>query len=182
MSAEATPHHLLMTDECCGTLNGGYDPNTKMNPPLRTKADVEAVIAGVVDGTIECLATDHAPHTREEKEQEFDKAPFGVVGLETALPLFAKALVEPGHLTWMGLIERMAAGPARVMGLKNRGTLGKGQFADITVFDPNEAWVIDPARFKSRSRNTPFGGWEVKGRVKWTLVGGRIVYSDAPVE
>jgi dihydroorotase len=176
VSAEATPHHLLMTDECCGTLNGGYDPNTKMNPPLRTRADVDAVIAGVIDGTIDCLATDHAPHTREEKEQEFDKAPFGIVGLETALPLFVKALVEPGHLTWMQLIEKMTAGPARVMGLKNRGTLSKGQFADIAIFNPTELWTIDPTRFHSRSRNTPFGGWQVRGRVKFTLVGGRIVF------
>ena len=95
-----TPHHLLLTDEACGTLNGGYDTQTKMNPPLRSKADVEACIAGVMDGTIDCLATDHAPHTREEKELEFDKAPFGILGLETALGLYAKALVEPGHLTW----------------------------------------------------------------------------------
>jgi dihydroorotase len=178
VTAEATPHHLLLTDEFCGTLNGGYDTNTKMNPPLRTRADVEACIAGVVDGTIDCLATDHAPHTREEKEQEFDKAPFGIVGLETALPLLAKALVEPGHLTWLGLIARMTVGPARVMGLAGRGTLAKGAPADVTVFDPAEAWTVDANRFRSKSRNTPFDGWKVKGRVKRTIVGGRVVYED----
>jgi dihydroorotase len=178
VTAEAAPHHLLLTDECCGTLNGGYDTNTKMNPPLRTQADVEACIAGVVDGTIDCLATDHAPHTREEKEQEFDKAPFGIVGLETALPLYAKALVEAGHLTWLGLVEKMTVGPARVMGLNGRGTLAKGAAADVTVFDPAEAWTVDATRFRSKGRNTPFDGWKVKGRVKRTIVGGRVVFEN----
>lgn len=177
VTAEAAPHHVLLTDDACGTLNGGYDSNTKMNPPLRTRADVEAVIAGLVDGTIDCLATDHAPHTREEKEQEFDKAPFGVVGLETALPLYGKALVEPGHMTWPQVVEKMTAAPARVMGLKNgAGTLSKGAVADVTVFDPAEEWVVDPAAFYSKSRNTPFGGWKVKGKVKWTIVAGRVVF------
>jgi dihydroorotase len=178
VSAEVSPHHLLLTDELCGTLNGGYDTNTKMNPPLRTRADVEACIAGVIDGTIDCLATDHAPHTREEKEQEFDKAPFGIVGLETALPLYAKALVEPGHLTWLQLIEKLTAAPARVMGFAGKGTLAKGAAADITIFDPAETWTVDASRFRSRSRNTPFDGWVVKGRVKRTIVGGRIVYEE----
>ena len=163
VTAEVSPHHLLLTDELCGTLNGGYDTNTKMNPPLRSKADVEACIQGVIDGTIDCLATDHAPHTREEKELEFDKAPFGIVGLETALPLYAKALVEPGHLTWLQLIEKMTIAPARVMGLNGKGMLAKGAAADITVFDPREEWTIDPEAFRSRSCNTPFGGWKVKG-------------------
>ncbi len=176
VTAEVAPHHLLLTDEACSTLNGGYDTNTKMNPPLRTKADVEACIAGVIDGTIDCLATDHAPHTREEKEQEFDKAPFGIVGLETALPLYAKALVEPGHLTWMQLIEKMTITPARVMGLVGKGTLSKGTNADVTVLDPAAGWTIDPATSRSKSRNTPFGGWGVQGKVKYTLFGGRVVF------
>jgi dihydroorotase len=179
VTAEVAPHHLLLTDEICGTLNGGYDTNTKMNPPLRTRTDVEACIAGVVEGTIDCLATDHAPHTREEKEQEFDKAPFGIVGLETALPLYAKALVEPGHLTWLQLIEKMTVGPARVMGLTGKGTLAKGAPADVTIFDPAESWTVDASRFQSKSRNTPFEGWVVKGRVKWTIVGGRVVFDGA---
>ncbi len=180
VTAEVSPHHLLLTDELCGTLNGGYDTNTKMNPPLRTRADVEACIAGVIDGTIDCLATDHAPHTREEKEQEFDKAPFGIVGLETALPLYAQALVEPGHITWLQLIEKMTVAPARVMGLAGKGTLAKGAPADVTIFDPAEIWTVDPARFRSKSRNTPFGGCQMKGRVKRTIVAGHVVFNDTP--
>ena len=176
VTAEVSPHHLLLTDEACATLNGGYDTNTKMNPPLRSKADVEACIQGVIDGTIECLATDHAPHTQEEKELEYDKAPFGIVGLETALPLYAKALVEPGHLTWPQLIEKMTSAPARIMGLRDAGSLAKGAVADVTVFDPNAEWTIDATKFRSRSRNTPFDGWNVKGRVKRTIAGGRTIF------
>jgi dihydroorotase len=181
VTTEVAPHHLLLTDEACGTLNGGYDSNTKMNPPLRTQADVDACIQGVIDGTIEVLATDHAPHTREEKEQEFDKAPFGITGLETALPLYAKALVEPGHLTWMQLIEKMTIAPARIMGLTGKGTLSKGSDADVTIFNPTEEWTIDPAKSVSKSRNTPFGGWKVKGRVRQTIFGGRAVFSTLAV-
>lgn len=178
VTAEVAPHHLLLTDEACGTLNGGYDTNTKMNPPLRSKADVEACIQGVIDGTIDCLATDHAPHTREEKEQEFDKAPFGIVGLETALPLYAKALVEPGHLSWSQLIERMTITPAKIMALQGRGTLSKGATADVTVFNPTEQWTIDPTKFKSKSRNTPFTNWQVKGRIRTTILEGRVVHRE----
>jgi dihydroorotase len=178
VTAEVAPHHLLLTDEACGTLNGGYDTQTKMNPPLRSKEDVAACIAGVVDGTIDCLATDHAPHTREEKELEFDKAPFGILGLETALGLYAKALVEPGHLTWLQLIEKMTSAPARVMGLDKNGAgkLEAGGPADITILDPNAKWKVDPEKFLSKSRNTPFTGWELTGKVRWTIVSGRIVF------
>jgi dihydroorotase len=137
---------------------------------------VEACIRGVIDGTIDCLATDHAPHTREEKDLEFDKAPFGILGLETALPLYAKALVEPGHLTWMQLIDKMSTAAARVMGLAGKGTLGKGSAADVTVLDPRAMWTVDAKRFESKSRNTPFDGWVVTGRVRYTLVGGRVVF------
>jgi dihydroorotase len=178
VTAEVAPHHLLLTDEACGTLNGGYDTQTKMNPPLRSKEDVAACIAGVVDGTIDCLATDHAPHTREEKELEFDKAPFGILGLETALGLYAKALVEPGHLTWLQLNEKMTSAPARVMGLDKigAGKLEAGGPADITILDPNAKWKVDPEKFLSKSRNTPFTGWELTGKVRWTIVSGRIVF------
>ncbi len=176
VTAEVAPHHLLLTDELCATLNGGYDSCTKMNPPLRSQADVEACIRGVVDGTIDCLATDHAPHTREEKDLEFDKAPFGILGLETALSLYAKALVEPKHLTWMQLVEKMSTAPARVMGLAGKGTLQKGSSADVTVFDPRAAWTIDARQFESKSRNTPFEGWNVTGKVRYTIVGGRVVF------
>ncbi len=178
VTAEVAPHHLLLTDEACST----YDSNTKMNPPLRTQADVDACIAGVIDGTIDCLATDHAPHTREEKELEFDKAPFGILGLETALALYAKALVEPGHLTWLKLIEKMTCAPAAVMNLADKGvalgTLAIGAPADVVIFDPNESWTIDAGKSRSKSRNTPFNGWQVKGRVKTTVYGGRVVFEE----
>jgi dihydroorotase len=180
VTTEVSPHHLLLTDEACGTLNGGYDTNTKMNPPLRGARDVAACIAGVVDGTIEVLATDHAPHTREEKEQEFDKAPFGIVGLETALGLYVKALVGPGHLTWMGLIEKMTINPARIMNLQRKrpgiGTLAIGTQADVTIIDPQAKWTVERAGFRSKSRNTPFEGWELVGRARATVVGGRVVF------
>jgi dihydroorotase len=149
-----------------------------MNPPLRSQADVDACIQGVIDGTIDCLATDHAPHTREEKELEFDKAPFGIVGLETALPLYAKALVEPGHLTWLQLIEKMTAAPAKLMNLPNKGTLAIGAPADLTLFHPNDPWTINPANFHSKSTNTPFTNWQVHPRIKHTLLSGKIIYTD----
>jgi dihydroorotase len=172
VTAEVAPHHLLLTDEACR----GYNTNSKMNPPLRTQGDVDACIAGVVDGTIDCLATDHAPHTREEKELEFDAAPFGIVGLETALALYAKALVQPGHISWSRLIALMTSEPARVMNLSG-GTLTIGATADVAVIDPAFEWTIDPARFKSKGRNTPFGGWSVQGQSRWTIMGGRITHA-----
>jgi dihydroorotase len=135
---------------------------------------MEAVIAGVKDGTIECLATDHAPHLAEEKELEFQYAPFGVIGLECALPLYLKALVEPRHVTWRKLVELMSTGPARVLGLANKGTLAEGADADVTIIDPKMQWTIDPAQFKSKSRNCPFGGWSVTGRAVTTIVGGQV--------
>ncbi len=174
VTTEVAPHHLLLTDEACAT----YDTNTKMNPPLRTAKDVAACIQGVIDGTIDCLATDHAPHTREEKELEFDKAPFGIVGIETALALYVKALVEPDHLTWMQLIDKMSTTPAKLMRIAGKGTLATGAVADVTVIDPKAEWIIDPTKFKSKGRNTPFGGWKVKGRAKATIVAGRIVFGE----
>src|SRR2546423_9489663 len=133
VTAEVAPHHLLLTDECCRS----YDTNFKMNPPLRTAADVQACIDGVKDGTIDILATDHAPHLAEEKEHEFQFAPFGIIGLECALPLYIKALVEPGHIGWMKLIEMMTITPARIVRLANKGTLAEGADADVTIIDPN---------------------------------------------
>lgn len=174
VSTEVTPHHLLLCDEHCD----GYDTNFKMNPPLRSRTDVEACIAGVIDGTIDALATDHAPHSTEEKELEFDRAPFGIVGLETALSLYVKALVTPGHLTWIKLIEKMTTQPAAVLGLKDRGSLAVGNFGDVTVIDPAAKWTIDATKFHSRSRNTPFAGHEVTGRVRYTVVSGQMVYQD----
>ncbi len=167
VTAEVCPHHLLMTEEDVGS----YDTNCKMNPPLRTRRDVEACIAGVVDGTIDCLVTDHAPHGRDEKELDFQSAPFGIVGLEVALGLFVKALIEPGHLDWPGLISRMTANPADVLDLK-RGTLAIAGPGDVTIIDPDLSWTVESESFRSRSRNCPYDGWNLKGRATHTIVGG----------
>jgi dihydroorotase len=171
VTAEVAPHHLLLTDEACR----GYNTNYKMNPPLRTAADVRACIEGVIDGTIDCLATDHAPHLAEEKELEFQNAPFGIIGLEGALALYAKALVEPGHIDWMRLIELMTIAGARIVKLDaNKGTLREGADADLTIIDPKMKWTIDAEQFASKSRNSPFHGWEVTGRATHTIVGGAV--------
>ncbi len=169
VTSEVTPHHLNLTDEMCR----GYNTEAKVNPPLRTEEDIEAVTQALIDGVIDIIATDHAPHTYEEKEQEFDYAPFGINGLETALGLSMRALVETGHLTLSELIDRMSCKPARIMGLDG-GTLRPGSPADIVVLDPDETWTVDPADFRSRSRNTPIAGWELRGRVYRTLVGGEL--------
>lgn len=169
VTAEVSPHHLLLTDECCRS----YDTNFKMNPPLRTAADVTACIEGVKDGTIDILATDHAPHLAEEKELEFQYAPFGIIGLECALPLYLKALVEPGHISWMKLIEMMTIGGAKIVKLA-KGTLAIGADADVTIIDPNLHWKIQPDHFAGKSRNCPFTDWRVRGRAVATVVGGKI--------
>jgi dihydroorotase len=171
VTAEASPHHLLLTDESLR----GYDTNYKMNPPLRTAEDVAAVVAGVADGTIDCLATDHAPHLAEEKNVPMQEAAFGIVGLETAFGLYHKALVEPGHILPMRLIELMTTAPARIVALKDgRGTLAVGSAADVTVIDPSMKWTVDVNRFASKSRNSPFNGWELTGRPTHTIVGGEV--------
>jgi dihydroorotase len=172
VTAEVAPHHLLLTDEDCR----GYDTNYKMNPPLRTAADVAACIAGVKDGTLDCLATDHAPHLAEEKELEFASAPFGILGLECALPLYVKALVTPSHISWPKLIELMTIAGAKIAKL-NKGTLAIGADADVTLIDPNLKWKIDKNSFRSKSRNCPFHGWEVHGRAVSTIVGGRVSWT-----
>ncbi|HEV8603759.1 MAG TPA: dihydroorotase [Tepidisphaeraceae bacterium] len=169
VTTEVSPHHLLLTDESCRN----YDTNYKMNPPLRTAGDVAACIAGVKDGTIDCLATDHAPHLAEEKELEFQYAPNGILGVEPALALYIKALVEPGHISWMKLIELMTINGARIAGLK-KGTLAEGAAGDVTIIDPNRQWTVDLEEFKSRSRNCPFGGWSLKGRATHTIVAGEV--------
>lgn len=174
VTAEVSPHHLLLTDEACRS----YDTNFKMNPPLRTAADVKACIAGVKDGTIDILATDHAPHLAEEKELEFQYAPFGIIGLECALALYIKALIEPGHVDWMKLVEMMSTRPAQIVKL-DRGHLREGAAADVTIIDPSFEWVIDVEQFKGKSRNCPFQGWKVRGRATHTIVGGQIKWSIA---
>lgn len=171
VTAEAACHHLLLTDAACM----GYDPNYKMNPPLRGAADVEALRAGVADGTIDCLASDHAPHSAEEKEIEFSLAPFGIISLECALGLYAKALIDTGLMDWPGLIERMTAGPARVL-QRDTGTLTVGAEADVTVIDPKRRWTVNVANWRSRSRNCPYHGWRLRGRPTATIVAGKVKY------
>lgn len=173
VTAEASPHHLLLTEDCCAT----YDTNCKMNPPLRGRRDIEAMIEGIRDGTITILATDHAPHTQEEKELEFAAAPFGIIGLDCALPLYARALIESGAIDWPAMIAMMTVNPARLCPLPGKGELSVGADADVTIIDPKEAWTIDANAFKSKSRNCPFHGWSVTGRAVATIVGGDIKMS-----
>ncbi len=174
VTAEATPHHLLLTDAAC--MN--YDTNYKVNPPLRSADDVEALRAGVADGTISCLATDHAPHSAEEKELEFGLAPFGIISLECALGLYAKALIDTSVIDWPTLIARLTSGPAAVIGpgAPGLGTLKPGSPADITIIDPKASWTVKVASFASRSRNCPYDGWKLRGRAVCTIVGGEIKY------
>lgn len=176
VTAEVCPHHLLLTDEACAT----YDTNFKMNPPLRTRDDVLACLQGVVDGTIDALVTDHAPHGIQEKELEFLSAPFGIIGLECALPLFVKALITPGLIDWPTLIDRLTIRPARILSL-NKGTLVPGADGDVTIIDPDAEWEIDAKQFRSKSRNCPFDGWTVRGRAVATIVNGEIKHSLSPV-
>ncbi len=173
VTAEVTPHHLALTEEAVR----GYRTDAKMNPPLRSEADRDALRQAVVDGVIEIIATDHAPHHYEEKEREFDDAPFGIVGLETALAVCLRELVASGRFGLAELIDRMSCGPAKAMGIAG-GTLRRGSPGDIVVFDPEARWIVDPARFLSKSRNTPFAGQEVQGRVLRTLVGGDTRFSS----
>lgn len=172
VTAEATPHHLVLTHEAVE----GYRTEAKMNPPLRTAADVEAVRAGVADGTLDTIATDHAPHHYDEKEAAFADAPNGVVGLETALGIVLTRVVSEGVIDLSTMVERMSCHPARTFNLPG-GTLADGSVADVTVFDPSERWTVDPAAFLSKSRNTPFAGWELTGRPRRTIVDGRTVWS-----
>jgi dihydroorotase len=170
VSAEVTPHHLVLTEDAVRT----WDPNTKMAPPLRTKRDVEALLEALADGTIDCIATDHAPHALSEKEGEFDRAAFGIVGLETAVAVLLDRLVRPGLLPLSTLIARLSRDPARLLNLPG-GKLAAGAPADVTILDPDAETVVDPLRFRSRSRNTPFGGWSLRGAPWMTLVGGSVV-------
>lgn len=172
VSCEVTPHHLILTEEACRT----YDTATKVNPPLRTAADVAALREGLADGTIDAIATDHAPQAEMEKMVEFSQAAFGMVGLETALGLVLK-LVREGVLPLPRAIERMTVGPARIFGLPIP-RLEEGSPADLTVIDPERRWIVRPEKFKSKSRNTPFAGWELVGKAVMTLAGGRIVYDE----
>ena len=169
ITCEVTPHHLLLTEECCAE----YDTNYKVNPPLRSEKDVEALREAAADGLVDALATDHAPHLQSEKELEFFTAPFGIASLECALALYVKALIEPGVLDWPSLIRLMTQNPAGIIGIE-KGTLGKGAQADVTIIDPNAEYAIDVNTFRSKSRNCPYHGWRVKGKVEKTIVGGEM--------
>jgi dihydroorotase len=171
VTAEACPHHFTLTDEALR----GFDANCKMSPPLRTAADVEAIIAGIADGTIDCIATDHAPHAPETKMLELDRAPFGILGLETAVGLSVSRLIATGRIGWPRLIEALSTLPASILGI-GRGTLRPGAPADITLIDPDLSWQVDVRSFRSKSVNSPFQGWTLRGRAVATIVAGRIKY------
>jgi dihydroorotase len=171
VTAEVCPHHLSLTEAAVE----GYNTNAKMNPPLRTADDVEAMQIALRDGTIDLVATDHAPHHYDEKEREFADAPNGIVGLETALAVVVTTLCERGILSYPELVDRMSVRPARVFGLPG-GTLARGTPADVTVFDPAHEWVVDPSTFLSKGRNTPYAGRRLRGRAVCTVVGGRVVF------
>lgn len=177
VTCETAPHYWTLTDEAVKTFNS----NAKMNPPLREAHDVEGVIEGIKDGTVDCIATDHAPHTPTEKDVEFQFAPFGIIGLETSLALAMTGLVEPGHITLERALALMTCEGARICKL-NAGILRAGSLADITIFDPREEWTITPGEFASKSRNSPFIGRTVRGKVRYTICDGKIAYpSNAAV-
>ncbi|QQR80372.1 MAG: dihydroorotase [Deltaproteobacteria bacterium] len=173
VTCEVTPHHLFLTDEAVR----GYNTNASVRPPLRSREDALALRRGIEDGFVDTIATDHAPHASFEKEVEFAQAAHGMVGLETSLALCLK-LVQDRSIKLSQLIKLMSANPAHILGLKSKGTLKPGADADIAIFDPNEKWNVDPTKFYSKSRNTPFGGWSLKGKIKYTVVNGKIVYEN----
>jgi dihydroorotase len=169
VTTEVCPHHFTLTDECLRS----FDSNFKMSPPLRGQKHVDACIAALADGTIDVICTDHAPHAREKKMRELDQAPFGIVGLETSLGLVVTRLIQPGILDWPAALAKMTINPARILGIK-KGTLAIGADADVTVIDPDVRWTVDPAKFRSKSTNTPFAGWKLQGRADTVIVGGRV--------
>jgi len=172
VTCEVTPHHFTLIDECVGE----YDTNFKMNPPLRSAADREAILVALADGTVDAIATDHAPHARHEKAVEFERAAFGITGLETALALAITRLHRDHGIGLMRIVELFTSGPARIFDLHGRGSLARGSFADVTVFDPKKRWTFEAAKSRSASHNTPFDGWQLIGKVVATMVAGQIVY------
>jgi dihydroorotase len=175
VTCEVTPHHFTLTDKAVE----GYDTNTKMAPPLRSEEDLEAILEGLKDGTIDAIATDHAPHHADEKALEYDRAPFGITGLETAIGLAFSQLVHKGVIDLVRLVELCSTNPARLFRLRDRGTLKPGSTADITILDPNLSWTYRNASSQSKSRNSPFEGWEFQGAAVATIVGGEIKYHRA---
>jgi dihydroorotase len=174
ITAEAAPHHFSLTDDEIGKE---FNTNLRVNPPLRTKKDVEAIIEALVDGTIDCIATDHAPHSEEEKDVEFDQAPPGMIGLETSLGLVKTRLIDKGYLSWADAIRKMSYNPARILGLPG-GTLQDDAPADITIIDPDKKWTVNKEKFRSKSKNSPFIGKKLSGKVAFTILGGKVVYRD----
>lgn len=174
VTCEVTPHHFTLTDRAVE----GYDTNTKMAPPLRGEEHLEAVIEGIKDGTIDAIATDHAPHHSDEKSLEYDRAPFGITGLETAIGLAFNELVHKGVIGLERLVEMCSANPAKILGLNGRGTLKPGSIADITIIDPQKTWTYRNADSRSKSKNSPFDNWHFTGRAVATFVGGRLVFKD----
>ncbi len=170
VTCETAPHYFILTDEAVR----GYNTNAKMNPPLRTESDRQGIREGLADGTIDAIATDHAPHHKDEKDIEFDLAMNGIIGLETSLPLSLR-LVDDGVLTLPELVEKMSCAPARILGLARRGTLVPGSVADITVIDPECVWTVEADKLASKSKNSPFLGWEMKGKAVYTILAGKIV-------
>ena len=172
VTAEVTPHHLALTDESLRS----FDSNYKVQPPLRSQDHIDALIEGLKDGTIDAICSDHQPFAEEKKNVEVDLAPFGIVGLETLLPLCVRTLIEPEHLSWPELIAKLTIGPARVLRIP-KGTLRPGADADVTIIDSDARWTIDPSCFRSQSRNTPFAGWQVRGRAETVIVSGEVRFS-----
>ena len=179
VTSEVTPHHFVLTDEALRE-RGGYDTNTKMNPPLREEADRAAMVEGLRDGSIDVIATDHAPHHADEKALEFDRAPFGIVGLETCVPICLDRLVHTGVISLTRLVELLSVNPARALGLPG-GAIREGEPADLTILAPDETVTIEARALRSKSKNTPFDGWTLKGAVAATIVAGRVVYAAPTV-
>ena len=174
VTCEVAPHHFTLTDESLATPVS-YDTNMKMNPPLRAALDRDEMLKGIIDGSVDVIATDHAPHHYDEKRKEFDLAPFGIVGLETCVSICFDRLVHAGLIRLPRLVELLSANPARILSIPG-GTLSEGAVADVSILAPDLSVTIDPSRFRSKARNTPFGGWQLRGGVAATIVGGRTVY------
>jgi dihydroorotase len=171
VTAEVTPHHLTLSEE--GVTD--FDTNTKVNPPFRSREDIKSLKEGLVDNTIDVIATDHAPHTVEGKERDYEEAPFGIIGLETALSLVLREVVEKKVLSLMQAVAKLTVNPARILGI-DRGEIREGVKANITIFNPGKSWIVKEEEFLSQSRNSPFLGWKLPGKVEWTIVGGKVVY------
>jgi dihydroorotase len=175
VTCEVAPHHFLLTEEHVGL----YNTNAKMNPPLRSAADRDAMIEAILDGVVDAIATDHAPHAIHEKEVEFEHAPNGITGLETALGLSLRWLHKEWKMPLGRVLSLLSAQPAALLGLKGRGTLSVGSYADVVIFDPKAEWIYSARETKSKSRNTPFDGWTMQGKVRWTISEGRVAYTSA---